>query len=161
MRTRTGADLGVLIVVIVATALVAIGSFGTWATFGPLRASGLEGGRDGWVTLVVAAAAGITIWRYYVRPRRAQAAWLIVQGASAVAVGAYDAQDISSTQVQVFGSTVGPEVGWGIWLVIVAGAVLALAGIVLFRDKRARNAERPRPEPGASGRGGTEATPFD
>lgn len=123
-------------------------------TFGPLRASGLEGGRDGWITLIVAGAAAITIWRYFTRPRRMQAGWLIVQGIAAIVVGAYDAQDISSKHVEVFGNTVGPQVGWGLWIVILAGGVLGLTGFVLLRDRPAiapENDESPPAE--AEGQG--------
>jgi class 3 adenylate cyclase len=57
----------------------------------------------------------------------------------ALVIGVIDAFEVSSRTVTLFGRTVGPQIGWGLWLVLITSVVLAVtAGIVAWQAPRVR-----------------------
>jgi hypothetical protein len=97
-----------------------IGSIGPWATIGIFSKAGTDG--DGVITLVL-AIAGIVLALLLRRGAR------IAVGIVAVlilAIGIFDVADVSSSGTKFFGADINPSVGWGLWVVTLAGAAATL-----------------------------------
>jgi hypothetical protein len=116
--------------------LVAVGSIGTWATVGPISISGTSNGRDGTFTLIMAGLAAIPVFR-----RKAHVSVGIL-GVLIVAVGAYDTIDIGNAGTR--GTLFSPSVGWGLVMVNIAGASLAMWALV---DRRRGREQLPATSP--------------
>lgn len=120
-----------------ATALMlALGSFGPWATLGPFSVSGLDNGRDGIITLIIAIVAGVLICI-----RRGNPVTLLL-GIAAAGVGIYDTANVSSAGNELFT----PSVGWGLVMVDIAAVSLivwAVVAILASRQSRATSDAAP------------------
>jgi hypothetical protein len=102
----------------VAILLAIAGVFGTWRNSGPVSLSGFDGPHNGWLAVIFAllalAGAGAA----------GRGGWIgviLVVGCSAVIF--YTALDNLIDD----GDVLGGSSGWGIWLTIVAAALLAIA----------------------------------
>lgn len=117
------------------TVFLAIGAFGPWAKALLASKSGIEG--DGVLILGAAGAALALLWGYAQRPRRGAAIGTLLVALAAAAVAAIDLADIQSKgDVELFGERVNVvQPGWGIYMVLVAAAVLAIASLVLWTER--------------------------
>jgi hypothetical protein len=99
-----------------AIALAIVGVFGTWRSSGPVSLSGVEGPHNGWLVIIfgLMALAGVGALSH--------GGWLgIVTVAGAAAVMLYAAVSNLIDDNAVLGG----QSGWGVWLTIVASALLA------------------------------------
>lgn len=133
MTTTRGASIGHILVGGAAIVFLAVGAIGPWLTLGILSRNGLDGGGDGWVMLFIAAMAALVLWRYVTAPRRRQGWWLALEGAIAVAAGISDINTVQNRHGSIFGVELHPSVGWGLYLAVAAGAVIALVGVSIAR----------------------------
>lgn len=120
---RTGADT-LAIAAYIACAVALIGSIGLWTTVFGISVAGTEG--DGVITLVCAVLAAGTVLLTVsggTKPRFG-AQWItIVLGVVVAAIAIIDISDISSVDAA--------SPAWGIWLVLIAGCALTVAGVLL------------------------------
>jgi hypothetical protein len=134
-----------LIVAMVASVGLVIGSLGPWLTFLVFDRTATDG--DGMITLalgVISAAALFVVWN--LGRAGGQVGWMqglastaVVAAAIVLVIGVIDAFEVSSRTVEFFGRTVGPQIGWGLWLVLITSVVLAVtAGIVAWQAPRVR-----------------------
>jgi hypothetical protein len=49
-------------------------------------------------------------------------------------IGVIDAHEVTSRKVELFGQTVGPQIGWGLWLVLITSVVLTVTAIVVVKQ---------------------------
>ncbi|MBF6618850.1 MAG: DUF4352 domain-containing protein [Patulibacter sp.] len=110
---------------------MAVGSIGTWVTAGPWSVAGTTGGGDGWITLAIAAALGVLI-----AVRRVP--WLALPGGIiAGGIGLGDAIHFLSGNDST-NEWFSISIGWGLVLVIVASASLAVWGATALPGTPAR-----------------------
>lgn len=110
-----------------ACALVLVGSLGPWASVFGISVAGTDG--DGLMTLLGALlAAGtvfLTVTAGAAKPKF-KAQWITVAiGVLVALIALIDIIDLSSTEAV--------SVGWGIWLVLLAGAALTACGVLLAK----------------------------
>jgi hypothetical protein len=106
-------------------AVVAIGVFMTWASFGPFSVTGIntdDGKLFGGLVIVTALLA---FW-YLARVSRIAAALLILAWVGQVAFAAYEIVNVSSARSEFFGSSIGLDVGTGLYFIGLA----SIAGVV-------------------------------
>jgi hypothetical protein len=110
-----------------------IGTFMQWVSFGGLSASGTDTG-DGKFVLFLSLAAAASI----VGTRAWSPAYLFtgVFGLGSVATTLYDLVDISGSSTQVLGERIGPSVGSGLILDVIASLALVIAVVWHFREER-------------------------
>jgi hypothetical protein len=114
-----------------------IGSFAPWATISVYEltatVSGTEGGRDGWITLVVSLIAGaLLIWGYR-RTARGPLIGAIVFGVIALGVGILDSVDISATiSSRLSRVNASASIDWGLVLVDLGSVVFVAACFMLL-----------------------------
>lgn len=119
---------------------VVVGSIGPWISFMGMSRNNLEWGADGMITLILGIVAALCLFavlnfgRTQVRSTRMVILGVVagIAGVLAFIVGLYDADQVSSREAEVFGRTVGPEIGWGLWLVLISGPVLAITSAVVI-----------------------------
>lgn len=127
-----------LIAAMIASVGVVIGSLGPWMTWMMFNRSNTDG--DGMYTLVLGLIAcamlfvvlnfGRTMTKTAAMRRLAVLAML--SGGLAFVIGLIDAHEVTSRKVELFGQTIGAQVGWGLWLVLIASLVLTVtAGVVI------------------------------
>jgi cardiolipin synthase len=100
--------------------LVVVGVFGTWRGSGPVSLDGFQGPHNGWLVIIFAliALAGLRAC--------ARGSWLgIVTVAGSAGVMLFTAIDDLVNDESVLGGSS----GWGIWVTIVASAVLGVAAL--------------------------------
>jgi len=107
--------------------LVLIGSLTPWATYGDLSASGTDDGKDGVITLICAllAVGTVAATTFLVAGvPRIVAQWAtVVLGLAVVVIAIIDIFDINDTDPL--------SVGWGLWLVLLAGIAVTVVGVLL------------------------------
>jgi hypothetical protein len=126
--------------------LLVVGSFLPWVTastvFGSISRSGVDGGGDGWITLVaggVILLLGLATLR---RPNRAANLLIAVAAAIAFVIFALDFSDVQSRITDLESQSEGVAlggVGIGLWLV-------ALGAIVSFVSSLLRRSAKIQPE---------------
>lgn len=107
-------------------ALLVIGSIGPW-----VKAAGQTGyglGRDGVITIILAAIAAVFVLLAWRRSRPPSRIGLGICAVLALAVAIYDILDVSGTEIGPFEASV----GWGLWLTAV-GAIVLAAGVTVAR----------------------------
>jgi hypothetical protein len=133
-----------LIAAMIASVGMCVGSLGPWLTFLMFDRSNTDG--DGMVTLGLGIASAVALFSVLnlgrngdkVRLIRALGRGATLAGVAAFLIGLSDAIEVSSRKVEFFGRTIGPQIGWGLWLVLIMSAVLAVtAGIVVNQAPRA------------------------
>jgi hypothetical protein len=105
----------------VAFGATVIGSLGPWASLGIFNKAGTDG--DGVITLI-AAIVGLVL----VLVGRGRIAVAVV-GLVILATGIYDIGDVSGSRAEVFGQSISPSVGWGLWVVTLGGAAAVLCSL--------------------------------
>jgi hypothetical protein len=125
-------------IVIGAGAVLALGSLLPWATvtsgFGSISVNGTSG--DGDITLVfgiIGVVMGVLLVRGFVAT-----GWLVGTGVvflAALGVSLHDASDVSSVSNQIT-QDVGVNVGFGLWLCVLASIAGLAATVVLFIQRR-------------------------
>jgi hypothetical protein len=119
-----------------------VGALGPWATVFFITVHGTDDGKDGWIVVGAAAAAGLAVLTRFVTRRRWLAIVPLLAGLLAAATAGYDVSDISSTASRhgLPGNVVSTD--WGVYLALVASISLALASVGLWieNSRRARNA---------------------
>lgn len=111
---------------LVGALMVFIGAFLPWASWGGFSASGTEG--DGIITLVFGIIVGALIYfRSWDSKNKAISS---VIGLLVLAIGVYDASNIASVADAPFG--IGVEVGTGLYITVLGGLIVLLAGILGF-----------------------------
>lgn len=117
-----------LIVSLVASIGICIGSLGPWMTFLAISRAGVDG--DGVITLILGAISSVGLFTLISRNGRPKYGdrWAgPVVGALCLIVSIPSAVEVADRTTEIMGETVGPSIGWGLWLVIVAAGVLCLA----------------------------------
>lgn len=129
-----------LIAALIAAVAVAVGSIGPWIAFMGMSRNNIGDGADGTITLILGIVAVLALFallnfaRTQVRSKRLVALGAVagIAGVLAFAIGFIDAQEVSSRKTEIFGKTIGPEIGWGLWMILIAGPALAITcGIVV------------------------------
>lgn len=129
-----------LIAAIVSCVCVVIGSIGPWATILLFTINGLDTSWWGVTTLTagVLAASALTmllLWsRTTIVPRwSVPVAWLAaILGVCCVSMSLpFLIRVLTAPRTQFFGLTIGPGVGWGLWLLTVSSLVLAVSAVAV------------------------------
>jgi hypothetical protein len=110
-------------------AVAAIGLFITWASFGPFSVTGIntdDGKVFGGLLIVTALLA---LW-HVTRVNRIAAALLILAWVGQLAFAAYEIVNVSSAKSEIFGSSIGLDVGAGLYFIGLAGIVGTLTAAV-------------------------------
>ena len=123
---------------IIGSVAVVVGSFGPWATLGGSSIGGSEGGRDGWITLVLALLT-LAIFGGVLTPAAVAriVRWIPLPFALlALLVAVIDIADITSTSSefsdQFSDAVLTLSVGWGLWLVLAGSIVASIAAVLLM-----------------------------
>jgi hypothetical protein len=129
-----------LIAALVASAGIVIGSLGPWMTFLVFDRTNTDG--DGKYTLVLGIIATMALF-IVLNLGRSQPAktermvglsvLAMLAGAGCLLIGVVDAGEVTSPsrQVELFGRTVGPQIGWGLWMVLISSIALLLTAFVV------------------------------
>jgi hypothetical protein len=126
-----------LIAAIVASLGVVIGSLGPWMTFLVFSRSNVDG--DGMFTLVLGIVAAAALFALFnVGRLRPDSGWMVplacagvVAGVICVAIAVIDVFGVVNRKTELFGQTVGPQVGWGLWLVLIGSLVLIATSLIV------------------------------
>lgn len=129
---------------LVAAGTVAVGSFLPWASAGGglLKASGsgIEGG-DGWITLIIGAAAALIALRALLQSRKPHAGLLATTGIAAVALAAAELVSILSRPgTTVYGVDIKASPDLGLLAVAAGGIALVVIAVAANRDDPERAA---------------------
>lgn len=139
-----------LIAALVASVGVVIGSIGPWATFLALSKGGMDG--DGIITLILGVLAAAALFGVFnlgrLSGKRTAMTWLsgfaIIAGAVGIATALVDIIDVRSRSADVFGTKVAPEVGWGLWVLLISSTTLtATAAVVTVVAVPGKSTRRP------------------
>lgn len=136
-------DLGVLywpnlIAALIASVGLVIGSIGPWMSFFAMSRGGMDA--DGTLTLILgilAAGALFAVLNLGLLGARKSnlMMWLsvaaVVAGLLGAIIAVVDIIDITSRTAEIFGETMSPEVGWGLWLVLISALALTVTAIVV------------------------------
>ena len=124
-----------LIAALLASVAIAIGSAGTWTSVLILNVNGTVG-PGGKFTLALGLAAAVVL--VVVGFGKMQAGGLglaMTAGILAFGQGLYSAVRLLSVEdIDFFGAKIGAEVGWGLWLVLIASVALIVAAAVAYKQ---------------------------
>lgn len=126
-----------LIVAMVASVGVVVGSIGPWITFLALSRNAVGG--DGTITLILGIIAGAALFAVLNLSRtRVDSGWMVgltclafLAGLVAAIVAVADIFEVTSRKTELFGNSIGAQVGWGLWMVAIASVVLVATSIVV------------------------------
>ena len=129
-----------LIAALVAALGIAVGSIGPWIAFMGISRNAV--GNDGTITLILGIAAALALFallnfgRTEVRAGRMITLGTIagIAGVIAFVIAFLGAQEVSSRKTEIMGSTIGPEIGWGLWMILISGPVLAITSLVVVNQ---------------------------
>jgi len=129
-----------LIVAMIASVGLVIGSLGPWMTFLVFDRTDTDG--DGAITLMLGLVSAVALFVVFNLGRSQTKTGLmkrlsrLVVGAGVLAfvIGVADAHEVTSRKVELFGQTVGPQIGWGLWLVLITSVVLTVTAGVVVRQ---------------------------
>jgi hypothetical protein len=129
-----------LIVALVASVGIVVGSLGPWVTLLMFDRNATDG--DGKYTLVlgIIAAAMLFVvlnlgqsWTKTALMRRLTILAALSGGLS-FAIGVIDAHEVLSRKVELFGTTIGAQIGWGLWLTLIASLALVVTAVVVAKQ---------------------------
>lgn len=121
------------IAALIASVAIMVGSLGPWLTFMAFERGAIDG--DGAYTLGMGAIATAAMLVVLCKPRLKEFSYVaIVMAVLAFLVGVVDANEVLSRNAEVFGATLGPQIGWGLWLVLIGSAVLVVTAVVTIRQ---------------------------
>ncbi|MDI9978810.1 hypothetical protein [Rhodococcus sp. IEGM 1307] len=118
----------------VACLAIVVGSLGPWATSLSFGVAGTEG--DGVISLVLAAVAAAALFAIHARGGLTKFGdrWLApVAGVLVLGIGVIDAIEVNGNEVEFMNTMVSTGIGWGLWVVILAGAALSASSWVVAR----------------------------
>jgi hypothetical protein len=115
---------------------VAIGALGPWITIGIISANGVDNGRDGVVTIIIAVVALLATYAHYSKGTSGWAVFTAICGAAIAVVGIIDVSDVLSRHGEILGRDFSPSVGWGLWLTVIAGVALFASAVVMIASQR-------------------------
>jgi hypothetical protein len=123
-----------LIAAMVASVAIVIGSSGPWVSVLVFSANGTVG--DGKFTLALGLISAAALLVAFLGKMRAFGHILAVTiGVLVFAAGVYGVIHITSQEkTDFFGSEIGAEVGWGLWLVLIASVALIVTASIAFRQ---------------------------
>jgi hypothetical protein len=129
-----------LIAAIIASVGVVIGSLGPWLTFLAFERANTDG--DGKITLtagLVSAAALFVVFTLgrsgtQIARMRKLGRVSVAAGVLAFVIGAFDAREVLSRRVELFGASISPQIGWGLWLVLIGSLVLIVTATVVIKQ---------------------------
>jgi hypothetical protein len=139
-QLRNAYQRGSVITALAASAGVIVGSLGPWVHVMLFSAGGVDFGNWGIATLILGAVSGLALLNelYWLRgpatPRWAvPVAWAAaVAGLACVTVAVMNIVRLMTIPKENFlGASIGPEVGWGLWLLVFAAASLAVASTIV------------------------------
>jgi hypothetical protein len=134
--------------------LIAVGSLGPWATALGLSTAGTDG--DGVLTLIFAVGIGALLWAAWSSGRRGPLIACAIVAVLVAATGIYNISEINDTdqlardlsegedlmgalEIQANASNL-RSVGWGLYVVVIGAAGVALGSLALRRDLRTEDA---------------------
>jgi lipoprotein LpqH len=131
-----------LIAALAASIAIAIGSIGPWIAFMGMSRNNIGSGADGTITLALGIVATLALFallnfgRTQVRVGRMVGLGTVagIAGVIAFLIALIDAQAVSSRKAEIFGTTIGPEIGWGLWMILIAGPVLAITSAIVVKQ---------------------------
>lgn len=126
-----------LIVALIASIGVIVGSIGPWATFMAFTKLGIEG--DGAFTLVAGALAAMALFKMLTGQGKANIVircTSAIAGAVSIIIALVSMDEVSSLNSEVLGKTVGAQVGWGLWLVLLSAIVLCFNGTTVAKQSK-------------------------
>jgi hypothetical protein len=129
-----------LIAAMLAGVGVVVGSIGPWITFLAMSRNAVDG--DGTITLVVGIVSAAALFVLLNLGRgRVHAGWMaglgcvaIVGGLIAFIVAVADAIEVNSHKTELFGHTIGAQIGWGLWMVLISSLALVVTSTVVVRQ---------------------------
>lgn len=136
VASEPGGVSGTAVAAMVVAAVQGLAAFAPWATMGVFSTNGIgDGSGDGWLLLVVAILAAIGAWKSRV-PR--DDSWMLVLagGIGGVALCVWKITAVNDAGIELFGETISPSVGWGLWLGTVASAALLTLAVKLGIESR-------------------------
>ena len=124
---------------ILSCVLLAVGSAGTWIDIAGIKVGGLDGGKDGQVTIVIAVLCAIFLILNAFISHKVFPILATLFAAFAVLAAVIDVADVLDNDFTV---------GWGLWLCLVASIALLILSLVLSVVSGKRQ------PPGYGGQGG-------
>ena len=124
-----------LVAALVASAAIAIGSAGTWFSVLLLNVNGTAGS-GGKLTLALGlVAAAVLVVVGFGKVKVAGLGIAMAAGVLAVGQGLYSAvRALTTEDIDFFGAPIGIEIGWGLWLVLIASVALIVAAAVAYKQ---------------------------
>lgn len=119
-------------VALIASAVIIFGTLMPWVTVLAFSANGTQTG-DGKLVLVLGVLAAVTIAASWRLPWTLWAAALV--GVASLAASLYDTIHVSMQHTKVFGDRISASPGAGLWLDLIASAVLVGALVVHYRAR--------------------------
>jgi hypothetical protein len=126
-----------LIASLVASVGIIIGSIGPWANFMALSKNGVDG--DGMITLVLGVISAVALFTLFSRGPKGGfiIRWIgPVVGVVCLVIAIVDIMNLSSNTTELFGETIGVQIGWGLWLMAISSAVLCLTSTTVAKQLR-------------------------
>lgn len=126
-----------IIVALVASIGLIVGSIGPWATFMAFTKNGIEG--DGAITLIAGALAAMALFKMLTSQGRASFVirWAsAVAGAISIVIALVSLADVASLSSEFLGRTIGAQVGWGLWLVLLSAVVLCFNATTVAKQSK-------------------------
>lgn len=116
---------------------VVIGSIGPWATFLAFTRGATDG--DGMITMVLGVVALVGLFALVNLVRLGSLrGWMVLLAYLPSAAGFFAAltagvnlSHIKSLETEIFDTTVSPEIGWGLWMVLICGVVLGITSFLV------------------------------
>lgn len=131
-----------LMAALVSAIAVAVGSIGPWIAFMGMTRNNIGEGADGTITLAMGIVAALCLFallnfgrtKVHSKPMVGLGAVAGIAGALAFLIGFIDAREVSSRKTEIFGTTIGPEIGWGLWMILIAGPALAITSAIVVKQ---------------------------
>lgn len=113
---------------------IVVGSLGPWASFLNFSKAGIDG--DGMLTMILGVIAAVALFSILSRGGKAKFGdrWVApALGAITLVIAIVDAANLSNQETTFLRSTIGPSIGWGLWVVLLCGAALCVTSFTVAR----------------------------
>ena len=121
---------------------IIVGSLGPWMTFFKFSKAGVD--ESGVITIILALCAGVALVTLLSRGVTPDVKnhWIgPLVGIAVVLIAGANAASILQRTTDILGTTIGPSVGWGLWLVVISGIVLVITSSTVAQLIRAHAKE--------------------
>lgn len=106
-----------------------VGSIGPWVTTPLVNVNGLDGGKDGWGVVVMAAIGAFVLVVGVMKQQAPAARWVLAGcGVIGAAICAFDWQDVESRRTGDLSNLI--HVGWGLQIAAVSSGVLVVCALL-------------------------------